>query len=251
MPSSKKHRARDPLATLCKSIYVMQRYNWDCGLACAEMAMKWVNVNPQSSHKVDATPMQPLAQGDPLWNIELYVALRERGVNAEMSTSEKGVNKSTTELGFYKDIFSGNVGGDSNDSVVDHTSPNAVEANKAAIINRISSKFSEAEKRGWVVNDAVTTKTFVEMLGDNGNSCCALVLINWYILKSGNVLHPDFFGHCILVVGYDFKKEMVKYLDPLVGPKVQSATTVIFDAARLSEGTDMDLIIVRSTEGAI
>lgn len=247
MPS-KKQRSRDPWHTMCKSVYVFQRYNWDCGLACAEMAMKWANLHTESGIKIDASPIPPVSHGDPLWNIEIYMKLKERGVHAEFSTSEKGVGVSNMNLDFYKNIFSGNAGTPRGDTALTPNDSNL--SARDAILKRVNDEFLVAENRGWSVKDVIPTDDLMEqMSGDPAqNNCCALVLINWYILRGTSPTHSDFFGHCILVVGFDPINGDVKFLDPLVGSKVQSVKKDKFNAARMSPGTDMDLIVVRPTQ---
>ena len=217
------------------SIYVRQRHNWDCGLACTEMAMRWVNHSKKSNTQIDPSPLDPATQGQPLWTVELYAGLRERGVNAEMSTRVRGVNPELLDLDFYKGVVSSSGDGDSNTAVA-----------------RVNAKFRDLEDNGWAVHDAVSTEALCGMLDGSGGALemkhrpsCAIVLVNWYVLESGNVMHPEFFGHCILAVGST--EHSVEYLDPLSGPVVKSASKGVFDAARLSPGTDMDLIVVRPT----
>lgn len=207
-----------------RAIHVRQRYNWDCGLACTEMAMKCVNASNLSAIQVDSSPMVPITHGEPLWTIELYIGMRERGLNAEMSTSVKGVNTEHINLDFYKQAV-----GTNNDTIA-----------------RINTKFHDVEKIGWRVSDAVPTDALPAMFA-HSDMLCAIVLVNWYILTSRNLLHTEFFGHCILLIGYDISTSRFMYMDPLLGPLTQFVDKTVFDAARVSPGTDMDMIIVHPT----
>lgn len=211
------------------SIHVRQRHNWDCGLACTEMALRWVNASERSVGTVVARPLAPVTAGDPLWTIELYRGLRERGVDAAMSTAVRGVNTEHTDLDFYKGVFDGQ--------------------DQGAAVARINGLFEDAEQRGWAVDEPVPTEELCGLLAEalplTRRPVCAVALVNWYVLQSGNVLHTEFFGHCVLVVGYDAAADRVEFLDPLLGPVVRSSTKNVFDGARRSPGTDMDLILVR------
>ena len=72
-----------------EKLFLPQSSSWDCGIACAEMTLRWWNdpliaINLFREFREKKTP---------LWTIDLFVALREAGVDgASMYTSVVGVN---------------------------------------------------------------------------------------------------------------------------------------------------------------
>ena len=235
MPSNKKTRSRERTQLKqsidggtnsynVRSIHVRQSFNWDCGLACAEMAMKCANQSEISTIKPDSTPLTPFTHGEPLWTIELYMGMRQRGFNVEMSTSVKGVNTNHINIDFYKKTVGADI-----DTVA-----------------RINDKFKDVDAMGWDVLDAIPTSALPDLLHDK-STLCAVVLVNWYVIASRNMLYPEFFGHCILLTGYDNSTSRFTYLDPLLGPATKSVCKNVFDAARVYPGTDMDMIVVHPT----
>src|SRR4051812_3610599 len=70
-----------------EQIYESQKCNWDCGIACCIMVLRWTKCGDTST--IDTLRMD---RNGPLWTIELFVLLRKLSVNALMYTKYKGVN---------------------------------------------------------------------------------------------------------------------------------------------------------------
>jgi hypothetical protein len=61
----------------CENVHVRQSFNWDCGIACSTMVLKWMGLADGSV--IDPRPYTHPA-GTPLWTIDLFCFLAERGL---------------------------------------------------------------------------------------------------------------------------------------------------------------------------
>lgn len=82
-----------------KQIYTRQDNEWDCGVACCAMAMKWNNVAPLS---LSSLYQHEIAlRGTPLWTLDLLLCLKEHDLQATMYTTSIGVQSHHERYEWY------------------------------------------------------------------------------------------------------------------------------------------------------
>lgn len=214
--------------------YISQRYSWDCGIACSTMVLKWANLvtlaNKSISKRnlIDETPYQ-YEWETPLWTIDLYCFLRERGVDAEMTTSFKGMNKTHKDIQWYQ---------------------NHMNIDEDAEL--VEQKFQRAEDMKWSIGTHTSTQKLSELFVSFQVFSCeeeivAIVLVNMLYLE--NPKHKDpgtqYAGHYVLIIDFDVKRDQFSYLDPAKNGNVRRVSSQTLDIARSSRGTDGDLIIAK------
>lgn len=79
----------DELIGKYDNLLIGQKYDWDCGLACCAMAIRWSGRGDDCSAELYSN--QELTQR-PLWTIDLLIYLLNQNVAAEMYTIYTGVN---------------------------------------------------------------------------------------------------------------------------------------------------------------
>ena len=73
-------------------IHVEQKYDWDCGVACLEMCLRWTRISNIEQYKCDFDIMEFKYEKSPLWTIDIFMGLHDYGVHsAVMYTTCKGI----------------------------------------------------------------------------------------------------------------------------------------------------------------
>jgi len=224
-----RHHGQIDWATY-RQFYLRQSAGWDCGIACTTMILRWATSLAEAS-AIDTAPFEFQA-GTPLWTIDLLCFLRERGVNATMSTSSKGVDDSLSGVPWYDAHLEGDRG-------------------------RVNAKFRKAEEQAWPVDEVVTaTADLAEQLASNATvgpagsgAAMAIVLVDYSTLDApGSSLYA---GHYIVAVGYDRATDEFLCLDPsrrlTAGHNPRRFGRDVLDRSRAVTGTDWDLIICRAS----
>ncbi len=196
---------------LYDDIFVQQQFRWDCGIATTTMVLRWCK-------NVVDTPLE-WESATPLWTIDLFVFLKERGVSAVMSTSVKGIEPGHSNIPWYSE----------------HMDKDR---------ERVMTLFDLAEQKGWAIEDPVPTEALARLLS-NEEEIVAIVLINSNnLIPRGGVDQNKYAGHYILLLKYIEDDEEFVYLDP--AKSTSCAKRVSYEAlerSRLSNGTDQDLIV--------
>lgn len=224
-------------------IHMAQRFSWDCGVACCNMIINWLN----SQNLVFVVDPFENDSKRPLWTIDLYVMLKKRGVDAVMSTSFKGVNENHANIEWYKGL----------------------EVDR----KRVVEMFSLVEQRCWSIEKEMSTIDLVEILKSQTHlridekRTLALVLVDYFVMTQRENTFDDikcdytsscdkeaknseeaFIGHYILVVGWCSSTSRIEYLDPATDSRPHYVSPGVLDISRRSKGTDMDLITITNLE---
>ncbi|KAK3084595.1 hypothetical protein FSP39_016032 [Pinctada imbricata] len=77
-------------------------YQWDCGLACACMVLRYLGLDDRSVYTTD---LEELQCGESIWTIDLAYLMRKHGIQVELATITVGVDKSYAKKSFYQDTF--------------------------------------------------------------------------------------------------------------------------------------------------
>jgi hypothetical protein len=216
-------------------IFVHQSFRWDCGIATTSMVLLWCKIVDPIG--INEAPLE-FQDGTPLWTIDLYVFLRERGVTCTMSTLAKGVEPALNDIEWYKE----------------HLDKDR---------ERVEAKFALADRNQWTIDDAMSTDELAGVLldkryannddtataqgkdEDDGKERVAIVLVNINNLVPRAGVDPSkYSGHYVLLLSYSPRSDEFIYLDP--AKSTSAAKRVSREAlhhSRQAVGTDMDLIV--------
>lgn len=82
-------------------IFTSQETNWDCGLACITMLLKYYECYSSATQELCETARNE-SEG-PLWTIDLYCLLRDCGIHwSTMHTKCIGIHPNHSKLDWYK-----------------------------------------------------------------------------------------------------------------------------------------------------
>jgi len=214
-------------------IHVGQKYDWDCGVACLEMAVKWWNADLDKENKkiIDCIDISTA-----LWTIDIFVGLHQNGIfSTIMYTNYKGVNPSHFDEIWYKDHLS-------------------------ADIQRVNDKFLYADELSLDIRvEALSMRAICQHLslgpsesesgsGSGSGSGVAIILVDINKMRNypsvESAKSEKYTGHYIFLLGYDSRTSEAQYLDPSKDPGVEYISIDILEEARMQNGTDQDIIVI-------
>jgi Guanylylate cyclase len=204
--------------------YVRQRFQWDCGLACAEMALHARGVRDGAT--ID--DLRLLCNTDSVWTIDLAYLLSRFGVNIRFSTLTRGARAEYGEQPFYRKQFPEDA-------------------------KRVTELFRQSSERG--VNVQQRSVDLVEIIrAVQADNMLILVLLDKRLLSCplcdqrapSRPESPGFLGHYVMLYAYDAQVDSFLMKDPasLRDACVISSSTL--EAARSAFGTDEDIIFIGS-----
>lgn len=208
----------------------IQNYSWDCGLACASMVLKFLNID---ADKVYTSDLEALQCGESIWTIDLAALLRKYNIKHKLCTITLGVDKGYSKQSFYSRRFT-----------VDE--------------DRVSRLFEEAAAQGIVVEQRSVSREDILSSIQSGN--VVIVLVDWNMLECiwcdrlrcqtgclsciTSKCCSGYQGHYVVVCGYDKKKKRIFYKNPSYDEDLCCSRMEKFDQARKSYGTDEDTLFV-------
>jgi len=209
--------------------HVKQTFNWDCGLACTEMALRALGVRktecslPKLREQVPATS---------IWTVDLAYVLRDFGIRFRYLTKTLGVDPSYQTEAFYRPTL------DADSMRVNKLFSQA--ASKDIAIERRSIKGEELQgimkPRDHMVMALVDRRFLYRPPSVSG-------MVESVISRC----FSGYVGHYILITGYDEKRRGYFIMDPAKAsdtPDVNFVPCDAVDRARRSHGTDEDLVII-------
>ena len=196
-------RAEDGCET--SSFHCRQLTSMDCGQACARMVLKWSGAQHELA-------IGQLSQ--PCWSVDIFLFLRECGLDASMYSLVRGFSPDNESLSWYQNHMT------------------------AADIDRCNSQFDIADQRGWVVQHSgqLSMKDIVARVCDPDT--VAIVLVDDNLLKRR--ITGNYAGHYVLLV--DSVGSECVYLDPATDASAKRVDVNVFDTSRIAQGTDQDII---------
>lgn len=215
--------------------YVRQRYQWDCGLACAEMALRARGVVKGTS----IGDLRRLCDTDSVWTIDLAYLLWHYGVEISFSTLTKGVRVEYGEQPFYRKQFPEDT-------------------------KRVTELFRESAKLGITVNQQSVDlaeivrsvredRALVLVLTDKRLLCCPLCQdcpmpsqpqSRTALNVQSRAATSGFLGHYVMLYAYDEKTDTFLMKDPASLSEACVVTSNTLEAARSAFGTDEDIIFI-------
>lgn len=202
-------------------IHVRQRFNWDCGLACAEMLLRTAGLDVATLTDELAAPITH----NSVWTADVALALARRGLLTTFYTVMPGVNPAHRGLTFYSHF-------DDDAARMPGVFADACRLGVAVQERRVScDELCDKLSQG--------TALFICLVDLRHLSCSRCVV-------KGNLLQFTYAGHYILLRGYSYETDEVEFLDPARPPAAGSCYISLADlrTARTAAGTDEDLLEV-------
>jgi len=199
-----------------KHIFTRQENEWDCGVACCAMAMKWINT-PLS---LSSLYQHEIAlRGTPLWTLDLLLCLKEHDIPATMYTTSIGVQSHHENYEWYH---------------------RHLEQDKRRMADQLH-KLDDTSLN--IVQMSLDIKDIQSMLRDERNTV-AIILVD-SLTFSGKAASLRYLGHYILLLKYDPSVDEFYYFNPAVSTGLQKVSSKRLDEARLHPATDEDIIFVK------
>ena len=232
--------AHAPAAMICKASFphIRQKYDWDCGLVCCQMCLKWINQPQAFSALTRRCPTQST------WSIDLAYLLHGYGVQARYCTITWGADESYKSIEYYK-------------------------ANLDSDASRVNDLFENAAKRGLVVEmRSLPIDTIIHFLQPETSVVIILVDTKCFELgcaeeklrasrsRSGANssyvarlpesipsmgVDRGFVGHYVVLVAYDKAQDTFQVSDPGVAAERRAIKKDALDLARKQHGLTENL----------
>jgi Guanylylate cyclase len=219
--------------------YVRQSFAWDCGLACAEMALRARGVS------VTVSDLRKLCETDSIWSIDISYLLHRFGVLLTFFTVTRGVRVEYRKQEFYRKQLPEDT-------------------------KRVTALFENAERRGvHVVEQSVDLRDIVQAVVNDNK--IVLVLLDKRLLsctlcdrRRSNCVQAQqpehfgentratsgFLGHYVLLYAYDAKVDKFLMKDPASMCDACVISANVLESARKAFGTDQDIIFIGGVTGS-
>lgn len=234
LPAALDARGVAPLPAGCA--HVQQALTWDCGLACAEMALRALGLWREAQHSQLALRALVASPSNSVWTIDVCLMLHALGARAlALHTLVAGVAPGHAALAYYAGALDGGGGEGA----------------------RIVAAFAQAAALGLPVRapSALPASHLAERLQRRSHAYIALVDLRLMQCEACGEGHSptelarlarphEYWGHFVLLYGFDAASGRVSYLDPsaLASPRGCAMAGAALHAARCAQGTDQDLI---------
>mmetsp|Transcript_38162 Transcript_38162/g.63084 ORF Transcript_38162/g.63084 Transcript_38162/m.63084 type:complete len:240 (+) Transcript_38162:77-796(+) len=208
--------------------FVRQSFSWDCGFACIEMVLRALGVAPQ---KCSLQKLQQKVSAKSIWTVDLAHILCDFGVRFQFLTTSLGVNPAYEKEPFYR-------------QTIDTDSERVKDAFLKAALRQIR-----------VEHRSISTEQLRQLVGPEDNIIVALVdhrrlyrpplgFVGGLVDALSQCLFGGYAGHYVLVTAYDDHKRGYYIKDPAKSSQSMLVNSDDLDAARLSHGTDEDLLVI-------
>jgi len=208
--------------------HVRQSFNWDCGLACTEMALRALGVSKMECSLPKLRKRVPTSS---VWTVDLAYLLADYGVRFRYLTTTIGVDDGYDAEPFYK-------------------------ATLDSDRMRVNKLFEQATSNNVVIErGSLSSETLQELMRPHDHMVMALVdrrhldrppptSVSGIVESCIARCFSGYVGHYVLITGYDAERQAYHIMDPAKShePNLISCATV--DLARRSYGTDEDLIVI-------
>jgi len=208
----------------CRFPHVQQRFSWDCGLACAEMALK-----ARGIHDVALPDLRQVCTTVSVWTIDLAFLLKSFGFEVSLYTISSGVREEYKKQAFYQKHLKEDA------ERVENLFERAQENNIKVELRSVSSdelKYFVQIERGLVV--VLVDKRYLQ---------CTLCNRSTQLISNSLMrLSPGFLGHYVLICGYNSSTDSYLIKDPATNRNSCVVRARILENARKAFGTDEDVL---------
>ncbi len=226
MPTTARREFAPSLSPPLHALHRAQTFNWDCGLACIEMALRALGV---SATECSLDQLREHAPATSVWTVDLAYVLREYGVRFRYLTLTLGADPAYKSEPFYSE------------KLEDDT-------------KRVNRLFADAESRSVSIErrslDAAELAALIRP-----QEHLVIALVDRRYLYQGTLLglaescvahclSAGYVGHYVLVKRFDEARAGYYIADPAKAADDLFVRAADLETARRAHGTDEDLIIL-------
>lgn len=195
-----------------------QEADWDCGLACAKMALLTLGCPPA---ECEISVLRKRLVSSEVWSIDLAYLLAEHGVSCELVTATASVGTATQKCDFYSSTLE-------EDAV------------------RVACLFAHAEREDVCVRESTLSEAELWNTLRTENVMIIALVDHRLLYRTSSVQAKpgSFAGHYVLLVGLDDASCGVLIKDPARPEEAAVVSSERLELARHAAGTDEDLLIV-------
>ncbi|KAM0014431.1 putative guanylate cyclase [Helianthus debilis subsp. tardiflorus] len=203
--------------------HIKQERMWDCGLVCALMVLKTLNIN-----HYDIEDLEAFCGTDSIWTVDLAYLLQKLSISFSYITITLGANPNYSLETFYEKQLT--------DDIV-----------------RVNTLFKRSKEAGIDIECRSIKEDELAVLILSGK-CLVIALVDQYILSrpwTEDVYVPDFYsgssgytGHYIVICGYDALTDEFEIRDPASSRIRETISSRCLEKARKSFGTDEDILLI-------
>eukprot|EP00891_Asterochloris_glomerata_P009283 jgi/Astpho2/9283/e_gw1.00139.37.1_t len=203
--------------------HIHQAFNWDCGLACALMALQSLGATQK-----DLTTLRSLCCTTSVWTVDLAHLLCLCGLKVTLTTTVLGPNPAYASDAFYME-------------------------NLAEDAGRVKHLFEAAEVAGISIQKrSVGMQQIVDCVSSGSHLVIALCDKRWLCSNMAYLMASDPEAvspcHYVVLCGHDAATDCFMVQDPASCRPYLRLPATTFDSARRAFGTDEDLLFI-SAEG--
>ncbi|XP_060699815.1 protein GUCD1 [Hemiscyllium ocellatum] len=211
---------------------IQQSFHWDCGLACSRMVLQYLH--PVSDEEFQ-TACWRLQLSESVWTIDLAYLMQQFGVMHRFCTQTLGVDKGYRYQSFYRKHFETEE--DRVNQLFSQAEANGVHVEKRSVtIQEIQQHLAKEHVIIVLVNAVLLV---CDLCSAPVKFCCLLPIGQKCFCRK-----PDYQGHFIVVCGYNRNSGCIFYNNPAYADRVCCTTVSNFNEARMSYGTDEDILFV-------
>ncbi|KAI9316905.1 Guanylylate cyclase-domain-containing protein [Dichotomocladium elegans] len=211
--------------------HIMQKADWDCGLACVAMVLKGLGIDRSIDELVKECGLTSV------WTVDLAFLLRQYDPDFTYYTNFLGSRKEYQDQRFYKATF------DEDEKRVNRLFLSAKSC--SVHIVRMMLPLDDYRRflycQQYAIIALVNAKLLWCQLCKERKNC----FLSMCGKLANRIRGDEYAGHYITLIGYDPTEDLFIYRDP---DEVDSYCTIAadrFDNARRSKGTDNDCIVIK------
>ncbi|XP_038074917.1 protein GUCD1-like isoform X2 [Patiria miniata] len=235
-------KADVPQDGICLKIqHIHQGEDWDCGLACAKMILRFLHPEFEDGPASFDDICERLGFGESIWTVDLAHLMVQYNVKHQLYTITLGVDPTYQEVAFYNE---------------------AIKTEFTTEQERVNDLFASAASKGIQVEKRSVTNA--EIVSHVSGHNPAIVLVDNTILQcercKPSQKHGEgcadcfsfcdtgrgggYVGHFIVLCGLDLTKNHFLYRNPGILEELCCCSFTNLDEARRSHGTDEDILFI-------
>lgn len=191
--------------------FFLQTTPLNCGPANLKMVLDYFGFSYSIN---ELEEMVKIKEGKGVSSLSLAIVLKKLGLDVEFFSKHLGFNSENLKLDFYKKYSNNN-------------------------LSESENRVKEARKLGVELFEQSISLN--EILNKLSKDSLIITLIDWNKV----VGREGYLGHFVLIVGYDKNNVIIHNSGINSGKAFMKIKKDIFDKARVANGTDEDLIIVK------
>nr|XP_039268083.1 protein GUCD1-like isoform X1 [Styela clava] len=242
--------------------HIPQEGSWDCGLACLRMTTRYLK--PLSPVNTIEEACKEHNLGKSVWTIDLAYLCQILDISHQFCTKTLGVDSNYRTESFYMNEMESDLSEEEKrvNLLFSTANDKNVKVEKRSVDLSCILKHLETEQPIIVlINDKELHSNPVDSSNLASNSPPEIPCCFWFCCWNGgeystitsqqlnaenNQMSSDYWGHFVVIVGYDLNRKIFFLNDPSPDGKHVQCTFETLERARKSYGTDEDILFLYS-----